>query len=183
MRIRLNEIPEDGQKFEFQGPSELQSLLKDLLGNRQIKAEAFIRRTSPQTYELRGWVRTQVPEQCSRCAEDFDWSVDEVFKEILMPAQKLPRDAQSARVNHISDLHLGTEISEVSEFLDDEFDLGAFLKEMILVSVPEYPSPPLDALGNCEVCRICVRDRNFSYDEAMPERKTPFSALKDLKLS
>ncbi len=183
MVIKLNEITEEAKIFSFpQGDRELLSVLRDLIGPHVASAEASIRRTNAQTFELKGWIRTAVPEQCSRCAEDISLKVDEVFRELLIPASTLPRDGKQARVNHISDLH-AEEGPSVTEYESENFDLGAFFREVILIACPDYPAPDVDAAGNCQQCKIQVAGKSFSYDEDFASVESPFSVLKNIKLN
>lgn len=184
MRIRLNDIPEEGKSYQWDRKSgELNAILSDLIGDRPHEALFIIRPINSRNFELTGTIKSEVPEQCSRCGLDFDFDIDLKFLEILIPSQPEDRTGRYAKVNHVSETEqAGPGASEYAA--DDTFDMGEFLHGQIAISVPFNPAPPEDAKGDCRTCGVKVRGRTFSYDEVMPEEKpqSPFSVLKGLKV-
>lgn len=181
MIIHLNEIPQDGQEWLLNRKSgELNSILSDIIGSEEYEAKCIIRPLQPGTFELSGSIMTKSAADCSRCGQDFQFSVSEQFREYLLPAQALPRDGKFAKANHYSDeMHSGP---DVVEYEGNDFNLGEYIHEAIGLSLPFNPAPELDASGSCKLCKISVKNQSFSYDEAVPGAESPFAALKKLKI-
>lgn len=181
MIIHLNEIPDNGQDWHFtRQTTELNEILKDLIGDLAYEAHVSIRPLQPGTFDMTGSVRTELPSDCSRCGLDFNLKIDETFHEFLLPAQELPRDGKFTKANHYSDeQHSGP---NVVEYEGNQFALGEFIHEVVGLAAPFNPAPEEDAEGNCKLCKISVKNHSFSYDEAAPEVESPFAALKKLKI-
>lgn len=181
MRINLTEIPEEGREWSVHNRSgELTQVLQDLIGSTgQYQADFSIRPLQAGTFELRGSVKTSMPELCSRCGEDFRWPVDEKFRELLLPALDQPRNSSFSKANHVSDLN--DDGLSVSEYHGNIFEMGEFLHEIVALSMPPVPAPPKDANGRCSQCKIPVQEQRFTYDEQMEETTNPFGVLKDWK--
>lgn len=184
MKIRLNEISEDGKSFVWtRETAELNQILTDLIEDQPYVAEFFIKPINHRDYELMGSIKTTIPEECSRCALDFNFGVDAKFLEILIPHQPEDRTGRYTKVNHISESE--QEGPGATEYAADAtFDMGEFLHEQVAIALPFNPAPPENKDGNCSLCLVKVRGRHFDYVEHMPEEKpqNPFSALKDLKI-
>lgn len=184
MRIHLADIPEEGKAFLWtRETSELNAVLQDLVGSLDYRAEFFIRPINNRDFELTGQIRTQAPEQCSRCGIDFNFPIQQKFHEILIPHQPEDRTGRYARVNHLSDAaDKGPDSIEYDSSLS--FDMGEYLHEQVGIAVPFNPAPPETEKGDCRLCGVQVKEGNFGYDEALPTEKpqNPFQVLKNLKL-
>ncbi len=183
MRINLLEIPEEGKSWICnEKTSELNETLKDLIGRKGYQVEFTIRPLQAETYELTGFVRTEIPEDCSRCGIDFDMPVEEKFRELLLPEQPLERNAKYTKVNHVSDLK-EENLSSV-EYSGHHFEAGEYIHEVIGLAEPFIPAPPCDAQGNCKLCSKNVRNMVFKYEDPGFEAPVqPFSVLKNIKLT
>lgn len=185
MIINLQEIPPEGKEYVCnQNTQELNTSLKDLIGNAPHAAHFTIRPTSPGTYELVGVIKTQLPELCSHCGLDFQFQVQQKFQEILLPSLKQPRGSKYQKANHFSDLNENER--SASEYQGNHFDMGAFLYQVVALSVPFYPSPPETEKGDCSLCNLQVRGKTFAYEDQgfeEEEKKSPFSVLKGLKIN
>lgn len=181
MRINLTEIPEEGRQWSLdQKSGELREALSDLIGSSGLyQSEFTIRPLQSGTFELRGFIRTTMPELCSRCGENFEWPVDEKFHELLLPSLSQPRNSSFARANHLSDLN--DEGLSVAEYEGNFFDMGEYLHEIVALSMPAVPAPSTDDQGRCSQCRTPVIEHQFSYDEPMEEMTNPFAVLKGWK--
>lgn len=182
--IKLSEIPEEGLAFSWNRKSgEATKSLVDLIGNSDFQAEFFIRPLNHHDYTLNGTIKTQLAEVCSRCGNDFLFSVNSRFNEILIPRQSQDRTGKYSKVNHISEKELDG--PEVSEYENNLFDMGEYLHEVVALAAPFNPIAPVDSEGNHEKCNNIEKDQLFIYDEIMPteDKKNPFAALKNLKLN
>lgn len=184
MRINLSEIPEEGRSYVCNRKTgELNAILKDLIGTAAYEAEFFIKPLNSKDFEMNGEIRTELPEDCSRCGIDFQLKINPSFREILIPRQTETRTGKYAKVNHISEAaESGPSVVEYDGLV---FDMGEYLHEMVAFAAPFNPAGPEDEKGDCSVCGISVRGRSFGYTEEMPAEKpeSPFAALKNIKLN
>ena len=182
MRINLLEIPEEGKLFICnRNTAEMNETLKDLIGTTPYQSEFYIRPLSSGAFELKGFIKTEMGELCSRCGIDFKMEIDQEFTEMLMPDLGQPRDAKYAKANHVSDMEKGG--PSVYEYSGHHFDAGEYMHEAIAISEPLTPCPPKNAQGDCTVCLKPVDDKPFSYEDPGFEKPvSPFTALKNVKL-
>ncbi len=180
MKIKLNEIPEEGRQFHFnREDSELCSILNDLVKSQSFDIQFFLKPLNSKNFDLNGHLKTQIPCQCSLCAEDFQFIINSSLREILIPAQSEDRTDKYARgSNSLGSISSDqdTEMS-VSYYLKNNFDVGEFLHEAIALEIPFNPK-----------CSTCLNKNSTDvliYDEKMGEdiKPSPFSALKNLKLN
>lgn len=176
MKIRLNEIPEEGRQYDFnRNTAELNEPLKDLIADKPYKISLFVKALNTKDYTMMGSVKTEMPTQCSRCGEDFDLGVDKRINEILIPAQDQDRTSKYAKSSvKVTDDDSDVSVSEYNKL---QFDLGDFLHEAIALEIPFTP--------HCADCLKPGNDKPFIYDEKMSEdvKPSPFSALKGIKLN
>lgn len=183
MKIRLNEIPEEGREYTFnRKTSELNSALQDLIKNNAYEVDLKIKPLNSRDFTLLGSVTTKTFEQCSRCAEDFDFLIEKKIHEILIPSQEEDRTgsktgkyAKTSSTLTTSDSN-ETSIS-VSEYSKQQFDLAEFIHETIALELPFNP--------HCSNCGKLSHNKVFIYDEKMgeEEKPNPFQALKGIKLN
>lgn len=183
MIIHLNEVPNDGRTWSLnRANSKLGEVLHDVIHKSAFQIHFSILPLSDTgTFQIQGTIKTELPEECSRCGLDFQFALDEKFKNILVPGVGSERDAQFAKPNHFSDLQ-ETDL-EVAEFFGDEFNAGEFLHELIALAQPQIPAPPLDAQGSCRTCKIDVINHSFSHVEEVEVKSSPFAKLKGIKLN
>ena len=175
MKIRLNEIPEDGRNYIFNRKTgELNTALEDLIQNNSYEVNIDIRPLNSKDYTLTGIVVTKTPAQCSLCAEDFELDLKKKLHEILIPNQEDDRTGKYAKTAIVTDSELNFSVTEYNKL---EFDLGEFLHEAIALEIPFNPC--------CTACTATKKDKVFVYDEKMSEetKPNPFQALKGLKLN
>lgn len=183
MRINLLEIPKEGKTFVLnRRTGELNEYLRDLIGNTEYSTE-FDLRPLDTGFELVGRIKTEIPEQCSRCGLDFDQSVDAKFHELLFPKMGLERNDKYAKSNHFSDVPLETGPSIV-EYEGHHFEVSEYLHETVALELGTQPAPKADCDGNCVLCHEKVEGRSFGYQEDFPSKKeSPFASLKTLKIN
>lgn len=183
MLINLLEIPPEGKTFICnQNTAELNEALRDVIGNIPYQSEFTLRPLQGGTFELAGWIRTEINEDCSRCGLDFPLKVQEKFKELLMPELSVPRTAKYAKVNHVSDL--AAKGPDVVEYHGHHFNAGEYIHEVVAIAEPYNPAPECDSAGNCSVCKKNVSEVKTSYEDPGFEAPTsPFASLKGIKLN
>lgn len=187
MRINLAVIPTDGANYIWTNKTrELNQDLEDLIGSLPYQAEFFIKPMTTKDYEISGSIKTEVPEICSRCGEDFNLSVNEKFRGILIPRSEDDRTGKYAKVNHVSELDGGPEVFEYDAH-SNQYEMGEHIHEVVALAVPFKAICDTHQQGNCTVCKRAMKDCEclFKYDEVMPEEKpeSPFRALKNIKLN
>jgi uncharacterized protein len=176
MKIRLNEIPEEGRSYDFnRNTSELNEVLRDLIEANAYDVSLYIKPLNSKDFAVNGQVKTHTHEQCSRCGEDFNLPITKKIKEILIPSQEQDRTSKYAKSTTL--YSEGEDEVSVSEYTKLQFDLGEFLHEAIALEVPFTP--------HCSNCSNIESEKTFSYDEKMGEetKPNPFQALKGIKLN
>lgn len=184
MRINLNEIPNEGKSYQLnRRTSELNEVLSDLIGDMNYDVEIEIRPIeNNKNFEFFGFIKTTLPEQCSRCGLDFKLPMHLKFKEILMPKMGQPRDSHYMKANHYSDLN--NDGPSVTEYEGHHFELGEYLHEALALNEPFAPAPEEDKQGDCSVCKISLKGKTFGYEEHMEgQKESPFSVLKNVKIN
>lgn len=191
MIINLQEIPPEGKTYICnQHTGHLNQALRDLIGNKPHQAEFTIRPLQADTLELTGWIKAELPEDCSRCGLDFQLQVHEKFRELLMPLEKNPRNAKYSKPNHVSDMKI--EDFSVIEYQGHHFNAGEYLHQVVALTEPLTPAPECDKNGTCLVCHKPISKELFVYEDPgfeEPEEpngdtpRSPFSALKNIKLN
>lgn len=175
MKIRLNEIPEDGRSYIINRKTgELNEVLRDLIQNNPYEVDLYIRPLNSKDYTVTGTIQTKTPAECSLCAEDFDLEINKKVNEILIPNQLDDRTGKYAKTSVVTDSELSIAVTEYEKM---EFELGEYLHEAVALEVPFNPC--------CTTCRCTRKDKVFVYDEKMGEetKPSPFQALKGLKLN
>ncbi len=176
MKIRLNEIPEDGREYIInRKTAELNSSLQDLIRNAPYDVNLMIRPINTKDFEMFGEVKTQTPEQCSTCGEDFDFQIARRIREILIPQPEEDRTGKYAKSSIPISESEGS--LTVSNYKNSQLDLGEFIHEAIALEIPFNP--------RCEACLKKANLAPFVYDEKMSEEEkpNPFKSLKNLKLN
>ena len=189
MKIKLNEIPENGRNYHLtQATGELKDSLNDLVADRDYDVQFSITPLNSKDYELRGQVTATTEELCSLCGDTFKFKINTKIHEILIEAPEINKAGEKqSRSNHFSELNESG--PSVIEYADDVFEFGAFSHEIIALAIPFNPKPELTASGDCKVCLKTNMSQGFKYDEDMgifekaKEKENPFNILKGLKIN
>lgn len=184
MRIKLNEIPEEGREYFFNRQTgELNQILKDLIDSLPYEAKIYIKPMNTKNYDVRGYIKTATQELCSACGDTFQFKVDAKIQEILIPGADEIKNSQFAKSNHVSELDESG--PGVSEYKNEIFEIGEFLHEAIALNIPFNPKPDLNDDGSCTICLKTLSQDAFFYDEKMGEvvKSNPFQALKGVKIN
>lgn len=186
MKIRLNEIPTDGRSYTLnRETAELNKTLQDLLQKSNYQVDVYIRPINSKDFQISGVVKTQLPEVCSRCGDDFSMTIDKKINDILIEQPEDDRTGRYAKTLNTALESEGTEELSVSHYKDDQFDLGEYIHEAIALEIPFNPAPPCSTNGDCTVCHKNFKEKKVFYDEIMSEeiKSNPFEALKNIKLN
>jgi len=187
MKIKLNEIPEDGRDYVFNRKTgELNSVLEDLIGKAEYTAQVFIRPLNTKNYDLKGSIKSETEELCSHCGENFQFKAQASVHEILIPGAEEIKNSQFSKSNHVSELN--QDGPSVSEYFGDAFDIGEFLHEALAFSIPFNPRHD----AGDTACKTAIKSADtdaFIYDENMgntieqEKKNNAFNVLKGLKLN
>jgi uncharacterized protein len=184
MKIRLNEIPQEGRSYDFDRKSgELDASLEDLLGQNEYEVKMFIKPIG-NAYDLRGELKTAITEVCSSCGYDVELPVRRKFHEILFEEQEDHRKSHSVHGNQSVDF-LG-EGPSMTSYKGDIFDAGEYAHEQIGISLPFYPTCGTE--GGClhiEEVNEIKKKLELDFEQATAEATLghpAFSVLKGLNL-
>lgn len=185
MKIRLNEIPQDGREYVFDRKSgELNGALADILGTHPYDVKFTIKPIG-NAYELRGKVATTLTETCSKCGWEFDMPVSRALNEILFEEQEEYRKAHSVHGNRSVDY--GTTDLEMSAYRGEVFDAANFVHEAIALAEPFYPTcgkkdGACDREAEVRKIREQLEAEYASAEEEAAIMRNPFAVLKGLDL-
>lgn len=185
MKIKLNEIPEDGRNYEFTRESgELNLILSDLIGDESFKIDFFIKPLNTKDFILTGQIRTRTEESCSRCGDSFKFPLSKKIKEILIPKQELDRTGKYIK-SSVAVSESDDNDAAVVEYENNQFNVGDFLHETIAIDIPLAPMPETKANGDCVLCDKPANKSPLIYDENLSAEKkqNPFDSLKNIKLN
>lgn len=137
-------------------------------GATSIDADILATHTNPGAY-LEGDARATIAEQCSRCLQPIETPIETHFAEQYYstidvesgdPKEAPPEDAK----------RIGS---------DFQIDLTPLLREELILATPLAPLCKPDCKG---LCLVCGRDLNVDphqHDEAVDERWSKLSKLKE----
>lgn len=183
MKIRLNEIPAEGRSYHFtRETGELNKDLEDLVHELPYDV-AFTIRPIGNAYEMRGKLKAQLTEACSKCGYDFDLPVEKTINEILFEGQEEDhRKGHSVHGNQSVDF-LG-EGPSMFEVTGDIFDPGEYTHEVVALAEPFYPTcaPNGDCYRKEEVEETLARLEAESEKAVEAKAANPFAVLQGLDL-
>ena len=116
---------------------------------------------------------------CSRCVERYRQPLREELRLVLEPAGvRVPADPEGAAALAQDGLCLGDEL-ELGWYRGSEIKLDGFFAEVIALSFPMQPLPPVDERGCCVECGV---DRTRPHDSIEHEKpESPFAVLATLR--
>ncbi len=179
LEVRLNEIPDDGDFWEFN--QESKDKLKDFLTPELDINEYSIRvsvKPMGNIYEVTVDYNVRHDLLCSKCAFEFKLPVSKKCKEIIVIRDKHERiDQTKSTLKNWQDDLFCTELDKPI------LHLGHFIREVILI---DTPNRPLAYGEQCEqeACEP-IKKYNFSATEdnwVNEQKNQPFSVLKDMKI-
>jgi uncharacterized protein len=169
MRIRVDSIPEEGQRIE--GEIDSSAIRLDMPVYRLAGAFSFSGRAARrgESVILKGNLTGSVDSRCGRCLNNFEMPIDITVDTIFSP--RIEREDDETEV---------VEVDESFSFYDgDSIDLQQEAKELILVSLPIKPVCREDCRGLCPKCGVDLNTNPCGCgSESGP---SPFDKLKELK--
>lgn len=173
MIIRLLDITEEGEDFDYEKGDEpkLDQQFKDALGFLpDYKVHCKIQELG-NLYSANGRIQTTAKDVCSLCGEDLELPLDHKFTEYLV--KKEDREVEG----HAPHTGLDIESQAEATFFDSyDFDLGDFLREQLVVAIPNYP--------RCLETKSCderQKEIKAKLENAGSPGHPAFAVLKNLK--
>ncbi|MCS6837559.1 MAG: YceD family protein [Bdellovibrionaceae bacterium] len=187
MKLRLLDIPREGAQFSYKrgDDADLDLALHDILENQNYLVTFSLRPLDQNgTFDLKGQMKTQWEEHCSRCAEPFLFPLDLSFHEVLIPKISPSLYDSSPHKPHHMEIHDHNGLTDAYEYENDLFHVGEFLHELLVVSRPVAPEPPLSSDNTCLHCglnpsSICLRKESSPTGKSFNTNQA-FSVLKKM---
>lgn len=179
--ILLRELPPEGREFTYTHSSqELNDSLKDLIGSNSYEIRF---RITPMgnTFDLRGTVKTHLDLECSLCAMDLTFPVEQKIHELLVLEKPLSKGDQLTKTNHAHEWESG---GPDYIMLDSEvFRVGDYIHEVVALAEPIRPLGKPDCDINCENIPENLR-KHLQTEGSRREqiRANPFRVLEKFKL-
>lgn len=181
--IGLKELPPEGETFLYTHESgELNETLKELIGKNPYRVEFHITPMG-NTFDLKGTISTSMNLQCSLCALDFNFPVEQILHEVLIVNKPLSKGDQLTKANHAHEWE-----SQGPDYIlleTEGFNVGEYIHEMIALAEPIKPLGKPDCDQNCENLKDQVQRSWLTIGEDKgfaDERSKPFRILEKFKL-
>ncbi len=177
MIIRLNEIKDEGEDFQYSPANEdVSQGLIDILKGKPFQIHMRIV-PAGDAFDVIGTFLAKAPEICSFCAQDIDVPLAEKFHEILLVGTKNKTDIKGSSEDFEDPDLNATHIQNY------EFHVIEFLREQLLLAMPTQPKCSDSCQGLCVICGEDRNTKDCGHNPLEIPRKSAFSVLKDLKLN
>jgi uncharacterized protein len=170
--IELSTIPPEGifRRFSSTGTA-LGVIAPELIVVQPVEIEGQFYRVDNDVI-VRGGLRTAVRLTCSRCAEEFEQSLNVALDAIYLPMNEM----LSARAKELEEGE-----ADVYPYADQVIDIAEMVRDKLLLSIPLQPYCMVGCRGLCPSCGV---DRNAISCQCAEEKLgSPFDLLKDLRFS
>ena len=178
MKVAVTSLVEGENTFHFD--SQKDDWLKELITSLSeqgyhlkspLVVDANLTKVAPDYY-LRGKLKCTVEQNCARCAENFNLSVQSPFEVALanVPYGKLRSPEMSEESEEL----------DINFFEGNEIDLNPIIMEQFFLSIPYQSLCKSDCLGICQQCGANLNTKMCKCAEK--QSLTPFSVLQEVKL-
>lgn len=181
MKIKIDDIPEEGQSLEL---SEEGSLLVEAAGvldfeiGGKVEAHLDISKVGDQLVSVDGTLKAKTSTECSRCLKPIETELSVPFKDTFLLG------ADGAGGGEGKERELSFHDMDYTVMEGTEIDTNDILIEQIVLASEGNPLCKDDCKGLCRTCGVdlnkgtcgCV---STGQDEHIDKR---FAKLKDLKL-
>lgn len=180
LRIRIDDIPDEGLSLKFEEKSEAFPVLDEMTRVGECKFLAPLK-TRLQVFpihnmiELEGQVETIVRLSCSRCLKEYKTPLATRFA--LTYTQELPEieGADSEEGAELPDSLAG-----LSLFNGNEIDIREAIQEQVVMAFPMRPLCNEACKGLCPRCGTDLNDGDCNCQKT--SINTKFTILKDLRI-
>ncbi len=179
MRINLNEIPAEGQTYEFtRKTGELNDILTDLLAKNPYDVKLFIKPMG-NAFEMNGHIESHKEGLCSKCGSDMQLPLVQDVKEILIEEPKEYRKDQAVHGNGAVNF-LGDGPSVV-HYRGSYFNVDDYIHEAFALAEPFYPECGENDCKNLKEVEARLRELEAKANLEKPVGHPAFSVLEKLK--
>lgn len=168
MKIKVHDIPQEGLTYHVEYGGEI---LQDITQVQEPIAVNIKIERARRTVRVKGDIKARLLLNCSRCLEDFAWSLADEFDFLLM----LPPSEKS-----YPEIELSPEDMDISFFDGETVDVAQIAAEQIFLQMPIKPLCHEECKGLCPHCGVNLN--LVSCDCRAEATSSPFEALRDIKL-
>ena len=172
LKVRLNEIPDKGLDLEY-GDADARwiEILVELsdrgaTGSSRVRLEEW-----PERIDVSGQIQASLPTNCCRCLDPFDQQIERPVAQVLMKTEAEPTAADDGEIE------LSLRDLDRSELVGEDIDLGAILREELLLALPPKPLCRPECKG---ICAGCGAELNHEPCTCKPVTDPRWDALKAL---
>ena len=175
MKISVDEIPQSPKEIRFsERIEELNELYRrtpnrDFIFPPSLEVDLVYYRSGQDIF-FSGTFHGFLKGRCSRCTEEYSFTLDKPFEFVLTPdPTKADRRAEEL---HRDDLG-------VSYYSSDEIDLEPLIAEQVILALPTRPLCSDDCRGLCSQCGANLNKEDCACDaESGDPRMAIFRSLK-----
>ncbi len=173
--VKFHEVPQGGLDFEFsQKSGELNQVLFDILGDYPVYHAILHITPMNAMVKLKGEIKGELRNICSRCAEDFSQSYSKNFLTAFYKSDEGIKNFSGA----INDLEGSFDL----EFLEgSEIDLAEVIHEQVAIEIPFKPLCSENCKGLCVKCGTNLNTSTCNCTINIEKANSPFEKLKSLR--
>ena len=175
MQITVSNIPPEGLHRELSRDEEWfnrqssENTLNDCTV-KHIEIHCFISRVS-KNVTVKGTITTNLAARCCRCLEEFELSIKDDFKYVLVPA---PIEGKE------EELELSRDDLDFGYYEHDSIDLQPLIVEQVMLQIPFKPLCSESCRGLCPTCGINLNKESCNHKGE--EKRSPFAILENFKV-
>lgn len=170
MKIKLSQIPEEGQRQILVLPLKGMARLAEVVGEQEgeITADLLVK-DRDGAVEITGRVSGAIQPPCQRCLDPVPLDIDEPVRVAMV--------SLTAYEEGPEDVNLGASDLELSYYQGEEVDLAHVVEDELMLLIPE-PVAEEDEEGRCLVCGKLV-DEVLATEAPDPDDH-PFAEMRRL---
>jgi uncharacterized protein len=168
LKIKVHDIPQEGLSCHAEYGAEI---LQDITQVQEPIALNIKIERAGRNVRVMGDIKARLLLNCSRCLEDFIWSLADEFDFLLM----LPTGEKG-----YPEIELSHEDMDVSFFDGETVDVAQIAAEQIFLQLPVKPLCHEECKGLCPHCGVNLN--LISCDCRSEATSSPFETLRDITL-
>ena len=172
LQVSISQIPTEGLEVDEVVNGEVLGIdPEELSTGKDGRFKAHVERSDDGSLHVRGHLRLKTSGPCARCLADTPLELDQELDLFFLPESRTVAEHDDEEGAELQDRDL-----VVAFYRGDILDLGATVREQVLLAQPMKRLCREDCKG---VCPTCGADRNLSACGCPKEAKsdTPFSSL------
>jgi uncharacterized protein len=168
MKVRFNEIPDEGLLYEIHDESWFPD--QELQRSGQLNSRIFLKRERDDRVLLEGEFNTELSFDCDRCLEKYKAPFGGKFK---LDLEYIPGSREEAVEHECSPAEMDM------VYLDEPVvDLFQILYQQVLLLVPKKHVCSEECQGLCPTCGVNLNTDSCTCTKDL--KSSPFDVLKDL---